>query len=262
MTKPIILPIKHIKKEAFNCRTFTFTYPLRAKPGQFIMLWLPGIDQKPFSVSRQDETTFDITVAKIGRATTALFEKTKGDRVGIAGPYGRGFHLKSRTSIILAGGGCGAAPLRFLGQEAVRQKCSVIFATGARSKRDVLFADVFKDTRVTTDNGSLGDRGFVTDKLSELLEDRADKVYVCGPELMMKKAVDLCLTRRTACEASLERYMKCGLGVCGQCALDPLGLCVCQDGPVFSGNQLKKITEFGRYRRSKAGAKISFPHSS
>lgn len=257
--KPIILKIKKIKSEAFNTKTFVFDYQLKALPGQFLMLWIPGVDQKPISISRQTNNNFELTVSKIGKATTELFKMKVGDSIGISGPYGNSFSIKSKAKVILVGGGCGSAPLRFLADTAKKAKCNITFITGARSAKNVLFKKEFPGTCIVTDDGSAGFKGFTTQKLEELLKkEKYHKVYACGPEIMMKKVAEMCERYHVPCEISMERYMKCGFGVCGQCAVDPLGICICQDGPIFSGVEAKKITEFGKYHRDKSGLKKYF----
>jgi dihydroorotate dehydrogenase electron transfer subunit len=259
MEKPIIIKIKKIKQETSNTKTFIFDYQLNALPGQFVMLWIPRIDQKPISISRQTKNSFELTVFKIGAATEVLFKMKIGDKVGISGPYGNSFTIKPKSKVILVGGGCGSAPMRFLADEAKKAKCKITFITGAKSSKDVLFKKEFPGTCIVTDDGSEGFKGFTTQKLEELLKkEKYNCVYTCGPEIMMKKVVEMCEKYKTPCEISMERYMKCGFGICGQCAVDPLGICICQDGPVFSGSLAKKITEFGKYHRDKSGTKINY----
>ena len=109
-----------------------------------------------------------------------------------------------------------------------------------------------------TDDGSVGYQGFTTGKLEELLREDSefDLIITCGPELMMKKVVEIGERYNIPVQVSLERYMKCGIGLCGQCALDEEGLCVCRDGPVFWGDRLKYISEFGKYKRDESGSKV------
>jgi dihydroorotate dehydrogenase electron transfer subunit len=265
--KPVILKIKKIKSETPQIKTFSFEYPLGAKPGQFIMLWIPRVDQKPISISRQTKNGFELTVFKIGKATEELFKMKVGDKVGISGPYGNSFGIKPKSKVAVVGGGCGSAPMRFLADELKKAKCTVTFITGAKTGKDVLFKKEFPGTCVVTDDGSEGMKGYTTQKLEEILsvrnahvrsQQKIDKVYTCGPEIMMKKIVELCKKYKVPCEISMERYMKCGFGICGQCAVDPLGICICQDGPVFSDKIAKKITEFGKYHRDKTGIKHNF----
>lgn len=256
---PQIFTIEKIKQETPQIKTFTFNYNLKAKPGQFIMLWIPGIDQIPLSISKQSKTNFELSVMKVGNGTKKLFTMKVGDKLGISGPYGKEFNIKEKSKIILVGGGCGSAPLRFLAEEAKKKKCKIEFITGANTSKDVLFKKALAGScMITTDDGSEGHKGFTTDILEEKLSNKKNqygKVYTCGPEIMMKKVVDICYKYKIPCEVSLERYMKCGFGVCGQCSVDPEGICICQEGPVFSGSQVRKIKEFGHYFRDKAGIK-------
>ena len=257
--QPTILPIKKVVQETSSIKTYTFEHKLDAEPGQFVMLWIPRVDQKPISISRQTDDSFDLTVFKIGKATEAMFKMKEGDKVGISGPYGRGFTIEPKKNIVLVGGGCGSAPLRMVGEEAEKADCKVTFITGAQTSKDVLFKKAMSDTCITTDDGSEGFKGYTTQKLEEILavNDKIDKVYTCGPEVMMKGVVEVAAKHKVPCEISMERYMKCGFGICGQCAVDPLGICICKAGPVFSGEMAAKITEFGQYHRDKAGVKHS-----
>lgn len=257
--KPKILPIANIKQETNSIKTFTFKHYIGSVPGQFVMLWIPRIDQIPISISRQTENSFNLSIFKVGKGTNYLFKMKEGEKLGISGPYGKGFNIKPNSNIILVGGGCGTAPLRFLGEEAIKNNCNVQFITGAKVSNEVLFKNVFPETYIATDDGSEGIRGFTTDILKERLENnKIDRVYTCGPELMMKKVVDICDSSNIECEVSLERYMKCGFGVCGQCVMDPEGICVCKEGPVFNSKRLKDFSEFGKYHRDKSGIKNNY----
>ena len=108
-------------------------------------------------------------------------------------------------------------------------------------------------------DGSFGQKGFVTDIVNLCLEkDSYDCIYVCGPEIMEKKIVDACIKKNVPCQVSIERYMKCGFGICGQCCLDDIGERMCQEGPVIAGQRALKNKEFGRYKRIKSGKKEYF----
>jgi len=109
-----------------------------------------------------------------------------------------------------------------------------------------------------TDDGSFGHKGFCTECLLETLSSqKIDMVYCCGPEVMMKKVLDICREKGIPAEMSLERYMKCGFGVCGSCCLEGTGWRVCRDGPVFTSEQLSKVTGFGREKRDAAGRRVN-----
>ena len=268
--KPIYLAISKIVAENSCTRTFYLNHNLQSRPGQFVMLWIPGIDQKPFSIGYDDGQTFGLTIFKRGGAlTTKLFELQAGDRVGISGPYGTHFSIQPKKRYFLIAGGYGAAPLGFLAEELSRDGAKIDFFIGARDAENILFEKRLSqipnlNLHLATDNGELGHKGLVTDLLETELKNSADKdnilVGACGPELMEKKVLDLCNQYQVGCELSIERYMKCGIGICGQCAVDDLGICLCTDGPVVKKELANKIKEFGYYHRDKSGAKINFNH--
>ena len=130
----------------------------------------------------------------------------------------------------------------------------------AVTKDELLFADSLEKSgakvHFCTDDGSFGFKGFATDCLSDLLEDTTyDYAFVCGPEIMMKGIFDILEASSIPAQYSLERYMKCALGVCGQCCVDSEGWRICVEGPVFENDKIKQITEFGKYRRDASGVK-------
>ncbi|MBT3949406.1 dihydroorotate dehydrogenase electron transfer subunit [Candidatus Parcubacteria bacterium] len=265
------LKISKIEQENDQVKTFYFDFELNSKPGQFVMLWVPEIDQKPFSVAYDNGKTFGLTVFKRGPLTEKLFEMNVGDRVGISGPYGTWFSLKPHTHYIMVAGGYGAAPLGFLAERLTEEYgVTVDFCIGSRNKDLLLFEERISKIpntflHIATDDGSEGHHGYVTDILSQVIEKRKDAkdllqnrdviVCTCGPELMEKKVLDICNEKDVNCEVSIERYMKCGVGICGQCVVDDLGICMCKEGPVVPKYIANKIKEFGNYHREKSGAK-------
>jgi dihydroorotate dehydrogenase electron transfer subunit len=238
------------KEEAKNIKTLFFDRNFGASPGQYAMVWIRGIDEIPMSFSY----TNAITVKKVGDATSALFRFKKGDSLGLRGPFGRPFEIKGKK-VALVAGGIGAAPLAFLAEKC-RGKIKTFL--GARCKEELLFVGRFKnvgEVEIATDDGSAGRRGFVSELLSDNLKN-FDQIYTCGPEAMMYRVLNICAKLRIEKRLQLctERYLKCGLGLCGSCDLG--GLRVCVDGPVFRGDELLR-TEFGKYRRSGSGKRIS-----
>jgi dihydroorotate dehydrogenase electron transfer subunit len=253
---PKILEISKIIDEAKDHRSFFFKYSLDFKPGQFIMVWIPGMDEKPMAVSYYKKDEFAFTTHMVGgNFTKYLFTLKKGDKVGIRGPYGNGFSAKANACIV--GGGIGMAPLSAL----IEKLKAPVIINGARTKDMLLFQKRFKGKNViiTTDDGTCGRKCFTTEVLEELLKDNKRNkikiVYTCGPEIMMNKVLDICNRYKVECEASLERFMKCGFGVCGACMCnDKL---VCKDGPVFNSKQLSQMPDFGNFARLKSGRKVS-----
>ncbi len=259
--RPVMTRIERIEEEARDTRSFWFSGSMGAVPGQFVMMWIPGAGQKPFGISYQRKGTFALTVRKVGDFTEKLFSMKEGDRVGLQGPYGNGFSCKGKR-VVAVGGGYGTAPIAFLADCMSGKGSTVFMITGAATEEYLLYRKRFArgKAKVTyaTDDGSFGHKGFCTECLLETLSSqKIDMVYCCGPEVMMKKVLDICREKGIPAEMSLERYMKCGFGVCGSCCLEGTGWRVCRDGPVFTSEQLSKVTGFGREKRDAAGRRVN-----
>jgi len=255
VTLPQTVRIRHIRDETRTTRTFILDAEApEAEPGQFVMLWLPGVNEKPISIVHPAPLT--LTIARVGPFSTALHRRKTGDRVGWRGPYGRGFSLREDRPALLVAGGYGAAPLYFLATQAVARGIPTTVALGARTSLDLLYVEQFRalgvDLTLATDDGSLGHRGYVTDTILQFaIRNPQCAIYACGPEPMLVAIHHLCRERSIPGQLSVERYMKCGFGICGQCALN--GLLVCQDGPVFDAEQLDGLRDFGHAHRSATG---------
>jgi dihydroorotate dehydrogenase electron transfer subunit len=252
-----LLRIRDIVRETPNMRTIRFAETLDAIPGQFVMVWIPGIDEFPMSVSYSGPH-FGITYQILGVGTKALAAMGIGEKVGIRGPYGRGFSLKGKKVLFVAGG-AGMAPIAPLLDDAKKRRIAVDVVLGARTKEELLFEKRSKRAgavvHISTDDGTKGFKGFATELAASMLaEERYDGLYACGPEKMAAKLLDLAVKSRLPMEASLERFMKCGIGICDSCALD--GRHVCKDGPVFSKKELISFSDFGKTKLDPAGRKV------
>jgi dihydroorotate dehydrogenase electron transfer subunit len=240
--------------------TLVLDWEPRVTPGQFVMVWIPGVDEVPMGFS--DLAPASITVQRMGEATEALCSLSPGDRVGVRGPLGRGFEPVADERVLLVGGGNGTAPLTPLAESLVSMGCSVQVAVGARTADELLFVDRLSTitgdpVHVATDDGTAGHHGFVTNLADRALDTGGvDRVYTCGPEVMMRKVADSCWAMDVPFQASLERYMKCGLGLCDACAVGHL--LVCRDGPVFGGDDLRDVPDFGAFRRGPSGQRAPF----
>jgi len=219
-----------------NPRTITLVldHTLAAQPGQFCMLWLPGVDEKPFSIAGPDPLMF--TVARVGPFSDALHALEAGDSLWVRGPFGTGWTAGPGRAL-LVGGGYGAAPLYFLARTLRDAGAVVEAALGARTSSDLLFVDRFGGlglpVHAATEDGSAGSKGQVTAITASLLgSGRFDRVYACGPEGMLAALEALCEAMHVPAELSHEAYMRCGVGICGSCEHD--ARLVCMDGPVFS----------------------------
>ncbi|QUC64949.1 dihydroorotate dehydrogenase electron transfer subunit [Nitrosopumilus sp. K4] len=258
---PKICTIEKVIDETPTVRTLVFSDDVLSDvfPGQFAMVWIPGVNELPMSVMITNETgKAAFTVRKHGPASTGLFNVKVGQQIGIRGPYGNSFDLK-QGNLLLVGGGTGLVPMMRL-LTFVQPDDDVTVLIGAKSKEEVFFEDLANKLLeknphrviVTTDDGSYGEKGFVTDIVEKLVaENKYDGVYTCGPEIMMFKTVQLAHSKGLFVQASLERMMKCGVGICGSCCVgEDL---VCRDGTVFDGDHLMSNKEFGRFHRNKAG---------
>jgi dihydroorotate dehydrogenase electron transfer subunit len=267
MNLPTIVPIRHIQVETERVRTFVLDLDLpQAEPGQFVMVWLPGVDEKPISIAHPAPLT--LTVARVGPFSAALHRLERGERLGIRGPYGHGFSPLTDRAALLVGGGYGAAPLYFLASQALARSIPTVVALGARHAGDLIYLARFQELGLppilATDDGSVGHHGPVTQVVAQMAEhgweDSAfaghpPALYACGPERMLVTLLRLCQDQGLVGQFSVERYMKCGFGICGQCALD--GLLVCLDGPVLTVEQLSGRRDFGHSRRSATGERVA-----
>ncbi|MBC7081459.1 MAG: dihydroorotate dehydrogenase electron transfer subunit [Thermoplasmatales archaeon] len=250
-----VCKIEKIVEESPIHKTFFFCCNelKKAKPGQFVMIWIPGIDEIPMSLSYIGDFQA-ITVEKVGEATEKLHKMKEGDKIGVRGPYGKGFSEIGKKALFVAGG-TGIAPIMPLIRKYKGEKHVII---GARNKDLLIFLDEIEDFAeiyISTDDGSIGFKGFASEVAEKLIEEENfDVVYTCGPEIMMKKIFELCRKNKIRMQASLERYMKCGVGICDSCAID--GYHVCKDGPVFDEKDLERMKDFGKFRRNEAGRKI------
>ncbi len=261
---PVSVQISKVITETPRSKTLQFSLedPIEFQPGQFVMVWVPTVDEIPMSISSWNPPEMGITVQSIGDATQTLVSMTKGDWIGIRGPFGNPFSTNCKNALVV-GGGVGIAPLRPLVYNLLDGGSEVTLVLAAKTKSELIFLEEFENLKhsylkveIATDDGSLGFKGFATDAVTKLLDgNEFDRMYTCGPELMMAGLYDLAKKAKVSFQASLERFMKCGCGICGTCAMDPTGQLVCTDGPVFTGEQLAGLTDFGKYHRDAVGMK-------
>jgi len=259
--------VREIKRESPTVKTITFhdKFCAKAKPGQFAMVWIPGVDEVPMSLSTMcSDGHCSITVAEVGEATKALHQRKLGETLGIRGPYGNSFTL-ANGNVMIVGGGTGLAPLMPLAEKLTDLSTRISFVLGAKTRSELLFPRRIEtvlskvDSRViaVTEDGSYGLKGVATHPAREILEKETfDMIYTCGPEQMMYKMLVLAERYRTHLQASLERLMRCAIGLCGSCVLGKF--MVCKDGPVFSDEQLREVkNEFGCFKMGGTGKKVS-----
>jgi dihydroorotate dehydrogenase electron transfer subunit len=260
--------IKRVIEETPTIRTIVFEdeYSIASMPGQFIMVWIPQVEELPMSVGieRFEGRKFAaVTVRKYGTGSTALYQKQVGELIGIRGPYGNHFSIpENLKNALLIGGGTGLVPLVRLFSDLLHDRVQPSIIMGARTKNEVLFEHKVQklltdnnpkgSVAFSTDDGTFGFKGSTVDLAdSVLVSKKFEIMYTCGPELMMKGVHELGERFSIPVEASLERYMKCAIGICGSCCIS--NRLVCQDGTIFNSNSLRHFTEFGVSYRDKSG---------
>lgn len=229
------------------------------RPGQFVEV---RVDDSPTTFLRRpisicfvdrEQNELWLLVAAIGDGTKRLAALQKGDTLNCVLPLGNGWSasaplpdtsapINEASAPLLIGGGVGVAPLLYLGAELKRMGCEPTFLLGARSAKDLLLLNEFRRygrVFITTEDGSEGERGFVTNH-SLLGQEQFSHIYTCGPKPMMMAVARMADKLGVSCEASLENMMACGLGACLCCVEKTTegNLCVCKEGPVFDTKRL------------------------
>ncbi len=237
-------------------------------PGEFAMVWVPGLDEIPLSIAQvHPDNTWQLTVKDVGETTHALVGMDVGSSIGVRGPYGNGFSIEG-TNPIIVGGGVGMAPLLFLIHQylEIRPETRPTVVVAATTREELLFLEQMRtleqakkiQLECSTDDGTCGYCGMAHECLEAVIDQHkeADMLYCCGPEKMMAALFRFAQDRGLPYQASLERMMRCGSGICGLCVLDPIGVRVCREGPVFNEKILAQVEDFGRYKRTMTGKKV------
>ena len=219
-------------------------------PGQFVQVRIDGSPstylRRPISIHDVDlqQNEISLLVQQVGEGTRRLALAEMGDLINMVLPLGNGFTLPQKgESVLLVGGGIGIAPLYYFAKILNGKGIRPTLLLGGKSESDLLRLTDYQnlgETFVTTEDGSLGEKGFVT-MHSIWQQKRFDKIYVCGPKPMMKAVAKLAVEKGAWCEVSLENLMACGLGACLCCVEDTVDghVCVCKEGPVFNTRRLK-----------------------
>lgn len=262
-----VLSNSEVSPSYFRMRMTAPPAILDASPGQFVMVRVSrAIDpllRRPFCIYDMGifvapytdcghQTYLEILYKVVGRGTEMLADLHQGDTLDILAPLGKGFDLDGEgEEKILVGGGVGLAPLYLLAKELVKSHRVRLFA-GGKSKEDVLCITEFErlgvETYVATDDGTLGDRGLVTQVMLKHLAAGGvpKRLYACGPMPMLRAVAGIAEEMQVPCQVSLEAFMACGMGACLGCVVkgvhhtaeNPDFRCVCKNGPVFDAADL------------------------
>ena len=265
--KARILSQTKVKNNYWHCE---FSAPQLAKisqPGQFINIRVSDkcepLLRRPLSIHGTSGAKIKILYEVVGRATEVLAQKKAGESLDIIGPLGNGFSVNGFRSAVIVGGGMGVAPLIFLAEKLAEVKKSLACSSrqeksqvrtmvliGAKSREQLLCVKEFKklgyDVKISTDDGSAGSKGRVTELLKDLLGAASQKpevtIYACGPRPMLKAVSDLSSAYAIPAQVSLEEHMSCGIGACLGCVVkvksDFEYKRVCKEGPVFNSAEL------------------------
>jgi len=233
------------------------------QPGQFVEVYVFGVGEAPISISSEPskQPTFQLCVRAVGNVTNALHNKRAGEKIGIRGPYGKGFEYEYfiGKDILFIAGGLGLAPLRSFIRAVLNSRGDygkVYILYGARRPQELLFRDELKEWEArkdveyhaTVDVGDetwQGNVGVITTLFPDIRFDpRKTQAIIIGPPVMYRFVINELKNRRVPDEniwISLERKMKCGVGKCGHCQIN--NVYVCQEGPVFNYKQIKSLPE-------------------
>lgn len=241
--------IHHISEELFEIEAQCAQKLEQIRPGQFVNVMVADSRdtflRRPISICdvNTDNNQLKFYIRKVGKGTMKLSQLKAGDTMNIVYPLGNGFDTDSKSPL-LVGGGCGIAPLVYLARQFHAKGIKPTVLLGGKSSQFLTLQADFSgiaDVYVCTDDGSEGEKGIVTQHSIMQHVDKYDKIYTCGPSVMMKALAAVARKSGIPCMVSLENTMACGVGACLCCVTKTQEghKCVCTDGPVFNANDLE-----------------------
>lgn len=257
MPKKFVADFVVVENKSLNSTNFLIKVKSKSKlpqihPGQFVNVEIKEATdiflRRPFSIFEVNykENTLSMIVKILGRGSKKLTQINVGNKLSLIYPLGKSFTYPNKNDkVLLIGGGSGVAPMLFLAKQSGLAPNNVDILLGARTKEDHVDVNAysnFADLHYASEDGSLGEKGFVTQHSVFMGNLKTyDKIYACGPDGMMRAIAKEAKIAGVFCEVSLENLMACGFGVC-LCCIEPTkkgNQCVCTDGPVFNINELK-----------------------
>lgn len=243
----VILQNRKVAAGMYEITLSSPTIAAEAKPGQFLHVQVSDaavpLLRRPISIADVTVDRIVLLYRVIGKGTEVLSQRKQGETISLLGPLGHGFptdELKDKKTLLI-GGGVGIAPLIYVANTVG----SSDILMGGRTKDDLFWTSYYgacEDIYVTTDDGSMGMKGFTVDVLPQILTDKTyDAICTCGPEIMMKRVAQIAKEYQVPCYVSLEKHMACGLGACLSCtceAVDGTRKKVCSHGPVFLAEEV------------------------
>ena len=218
-------------------------------PGNFAEVEVPHASdiflRRPLSFLDVDyeQKTISFYIKVIGKGTKRLGSYNEGDDISIIYPLGNSFTVNGSSNVLIVGGGSGIAPFILLARELQKKNIKTTFLFGARTAKEIVLNEEFGkygNILVTTEDGSLGEKGLVTQHSVFSSDQTFDKIFTCGPDPMMKAIAKIAQEKNIPCDVSLENMMACGFGACLCCVTETTtgNKCVCTEGPVFDVNEL------------------------
>lgn len=223
--------------------TFTPSIPVDVKAGQYVSILCDNLTlRRPFSVMENKNGAIGILFKKKGPGTEYISRLKSGDEVDFIGPLGNGFNIENKKSLLISAG-VGSAPIFYLRNKMNEKNIDNLFVSGFTSQNEI--PSNVKVDKITTDDGSLGKKGSVINYIEGWINEyKPEKIYACGPEIVLKLTVQIACKHSIPCEVAMEKIMACGIGVCKGCVIkvkdgDTLkNVTVCKDGPVFDGGKV------------------------
>ncbi len=240
---------RKINKDYYVLKLASKTDLPKILPGHFVELLVADTRnaflRRPISIYdvQPECNSFELLIQIVGEGTQLMAKLEAGDTINAMYPLGNGFDTKiSAKSVLLVGGGVGVAPLLYLAKQLNEEGIRPKILLGGRAAGNIIEVENFAkygDVLISTEDGSIGEKGFVTQH--SVMKEPIDKIYTCGPDPMMRAVADIAFERNIDCEVSLENMMACGIGACLCCVTDTKEghKCVCTDGPVFNTKELK-----------------------
>ncbi|NLP36043.1 MAG: dihydroorotate dehydrogenase electron transfer subunit [Firmicutes bacterium] len=220
-----------------------------ARPGQFVQVGVASTLEpflnRPFSVHNCTESSLTLLYRVVGRGTRLLAQRPKGAILSVVGPLGNGFPRTKKRQAVLVAGGIGVAPLYYLLHTLRAEGKDVSFLYGTKTAAEIVLENEFRslvqEFHLTTEDGSAGKQGFVTELLPQVLAEKQADIFACGPSAMLRAVAKIATQMDLTCFVSLEAEMACGVGACLGCVVtgaDGNYRRVCTDGPVFAAGEV------------------------
>ena len=257
VSRPRPVKITEVRTEKGSVRSLFFQDDmcLKASLGNFVMVWLPNVEEIPMNLSRMGDVC-SITVWPYSPGTTSLCSMEAGDTIWLRGPYGNPYSITGENRLLI-GSGSGLSPLFALAKRIKSKKLSATFVLHGKNKDGLIFyeelAKMCKVVAVTSD-GSEGLRGKASEVATKLIKGgKFDSIYAGLNEIELRTIFEAAEAKRIPVQFGLERSMLCGIGLCGSCSIDKY--LVCRDGPILKTEQVREcMAELGIFRRNKSGA--------